>query len=62
MREAWRLEHHRIKPFLENRGLQVAVMLMFTGKELESLNTLQPKIIVLLDRLQDALEGYKKES
>lgn len=61
MREAWRLEQHRIKPFLDNHGLHVAVMLMFTGRELESLNTLQPKIIVILDRLQDALAEYTKE-
>lgn len=35
---------------------------MYTGKELKTLNSLQPKIILILARLQHALESDTKKS
>lgn len=55
MREAYRLQKHRLYETLKLKNKKIALMLIYVGKEIEPYKTLSPKINQLLNKLSDKI-------
>lgn len=51
LREAWRLQKHPLREELISRNRKLSVFLIYTGKELPSMDLLSPKVKESIDKL-----------
>lgn len=56
VREAYRLQKNGLEGFLKNKGLNLAVFLIYTAKEIEGYDVISNKMNILLLSIQKKLE------
>ncbi|MCH2199019.1 MAG: ribonuclease P protein component [Flavobacteriales bacterium] len=61
IRESWRMQKHRIYDACEQHDLQLAVAVIYIGKELPDFNTIDLKISLLIDRLIEDIANFKSD-
>lgn len=55
MREAYRVNKHSLKFYLEENNSNVAVFFMFTGKELPDYSLILEKMKLVLEKLEGSV-------
>ena len=58
MREAWRLNKNRLVMLLNEKNIQLDVMLIYTSKEHEDYSRINKKILLALGRLEETINKF----